>query len=88
MAINLTDRITAKTVENILVDSRDLFYQEESENLNPSVSANTVAHHLNEIHTKILGNVNLGTEVGDPHNTWKQGNTEEYINTRIAILNN
>ena len=66
--INLADRITAKTVENILTDSTEIAYEYGTENA--GYSGDTVAGCLNTLNEKIVEKVTLGEIVG---------NVEKYV---------
>ena len=85
--INLSDRLTAKTVENILGDSKEIAYIQYEENMNQNVSGQTVAHSLNVLNDQIVTKVTLGDEVGDISHTWEQGTVEQYVDSRVSELN-
>lgn len=82
--INLSDKLTAKTVENILGESKEIGYI--FGDANPRTT-NTVAGALNEVKTELLSMVHAGDIVGNPTADWKQGTVEEYVDNKILEQN-
>ena len=81
--IKLSDKLTAKTVENILGESKEIAYVYGD--ANPR-SENTVASNLNKLNDEIIQKVNIGDIVGDVSGTWQQGSVEQYVDNRINEL--